>query len=895
MHLWRSLVRGLRVLTHRAVADEQITDEVDHYVELAAAEHVRRGLAPDVALRAARLEVGNPTVAREAVRSYGWENAVDSVMADVRFAVRRLRHHPSFTVVAVLTLALGVGATTAIFSAIDPILLSPLPYPNGNRLITVSDGGPSGGLVPPTYGTFGELAARMHSVVSIAAVDDWGPSLSDVQDPEQLVGQFITPGYFGTLGVRPSLGRDFAADDDQLSGPRVVIVSDRLARRRFGSAQSILGRIIRLGDLDYQVIGVMPARFTNILAPAADIWTPMRRDVHAPFNSVVWGHHYGIVARLEPNATLATATIELAAIASAPMAEFARPTWANMNAGMIARSLRDDVTHDARPALLAIGGAVLLLLVIACVNVTNLLLAQRGRRRAELAMRIALGAGRGRLVRQEVTECLVLALAGGALGLIVASGGVHALIAVAPPGLPRVDAVGMNGAVFAFALAMTTLVGLIIGVASALGAQHGGNAGAGGLRDKLQHGARSVSGGGAVARRMLVVAEVALAIVLLASTGLLMRSLTRVFAIEPGFDPSRLLTMQVIESGSAYQSDTARREFFEQAIAAVRALPGVQRVAVTSQLPLSGELDGYGFEVQSRPDVTAGDAGSALRYAITPEYFKAMRIPLKRGRYLDARDRIGAPEAVVVSESFARRLFGDRDPIGERVRFGPEAGSTRAWDEIVGVVGDVKQQSLAMSQTNAFYVAMGQWSWVDREESIVVRVSESAGDAASIAPAVRRAIWSVDKTRPIQRVATMEQLIIATEAQRRFALAIIETFALAALLLAAIGLYGVVSGAVSERTREIGIRVALGATSRGIVAGIVGGAVALAAIGTALGLVGAGLASRLLETMLFGVSRLDPTTYASVALLLGGVAAIASWAPARRAARVDPAITLRAE
>ncbi len=888
MGLWRSLARGVRVLANRTRADRDVADEVDHYVSLAAAEYARRGLDAAAAQREARVEVGLPSLARETVRSYGWENVVDAVVADVRYALRRLRHNPSFAVVAVLTLALGVGATTAIFSALDPILFAALPYPHAERLVTIAERRGNGGATAPTYGTFGELAARTRSFESVAAVDVWQPSLSDVQDPERLVGQRITPDYFKVLGVRPAVGRDFTESDDQPSGPRVAIVSDRLVGRRFARGPSIVGRIIRLDDLAYQVVGVMPTSFANVIAPTADIWTPMRRDVHAPFNSVEWGHHYGIVARLRAGATLATATNELAAIARAPIADFARPAWANMAGGMSVRSLKDDVTHDARPALLAVGGAVLLLLVIACVNVTNLLLAQRSRRRAELAMRIALGASRTRLMRQEVTECLVLALLGGVLGLGVASAGVRGLVALAPPGLPRVEAVGMNGSVFVFALATTTIVGMVIGIVSALAAQRGAQ----GLRGQLQLGARQVSGGRAVARRVLVVAEVALAIVLLASTGLLMRSLARVFAVEPGIDPSHLLTLQVIESGSAYLSDTARRQFFEQSLRAVRALPGVEAVAVTSQLPLSGELDGYGFEMQSRPEVAAGDFGSALRYAVSRDYFRVMAIPLRRGRYLDDRDRPGAPEAVLVSESLARRLFGDRDPIGQRVRFGPEAGSTRPWDEIVGVVGDVKQESLAMSQTDAFYVELGQWWWVDNVQSIVVR---TAGEAAPMAPSVKRAVWSVDKSRPIQRVATMNELIVSTEAQRRFALAVIEAFALAALLLAAIGLYGVVSGSVSERTREIGIRVALGATSRVVVGTIVGGAVGLAAIGTAIGLVGAGFASALLRTLLFGVSRLDPLTYATVAVLLGGVAAVASWAPARRAARVDPAITLRAE
>ena len=890
MGLWRSLVRGVRVLANRPGADRDVADEVDHYVALAAAEYERRGLGADAARRAARVEIGLPSVARETVRSFGWERAADGVGADVRYALRRLRHNPSFTIVAVVTLALGVGATTAIFSALDPILLAPLPYPNADRLVTIADRGGDGSPVAPAYGTFGELAARTRSFESLAATDRWQPSLTDVQDPERLAGQRVTATYFHTLGVRPSLGRDFTADDDQLNGARVVILSDRLVRRRFSGGQSVVGHNVRLDGIDYLVVGVLPASFVNVVAPTADVWTPMQRDVHAGFNSVEWGHHYAIVARLRGGVSIAAATFEIAALGRDPIAEFARPRWADMSNGLIVRSMRDDVTHDVRPALFAIGGAVLVLLLIACVNVTNLLLAQRSRRRGELAMRIALGAGRARLVRQEVTECVVLALVGGVLGMAVASGGVRALVALAPPRLPRIEAIGMSGAVFLFALATTTLVGLAIGVASALGAQHG----VAGLRERLQQGARHASGSGGrtVTRRVLVVAEVALAIVLLASTGLLMRSLSRLFAVAPGFDPSHVLTLQVVESGSAYRADTARQQFFEQAIRAVHALPGVTAVAVTSQLPLSGELDGYGFELQSKPTTAPGEDGSALRYAVSPDYFKAMGIALRRGRYLDAGDRPGSPEVIVVSESFARRLFGDRDPIGQRVRFGPETGSTRAWDEIVGVVGDVKQQSLAMSQTDAFYVAIGQWWWVDDVQSIVVR---TATDAAAMAPAVKRAVWSADKSRPIQRVATMDQLIVATEAQRRFALAIIESFALAALLLAAVGLYGVVSGSVSEQTREIGIRVALGATPRGIVAGIVSGAVGLAVIGTAIGLVGAGVASALLRTLLFDVSRLDPLTYLSVAALLAGVAAMASWAPARRAARVDPAITLRAE
>src|SRR6185312_676645 len=473
-------------------------------------------------------------------------------------------------------------------------------------------------------------------------------------------------------------------------------------------------------------------------------------------------------------------------------------------------------------------------------------------------------------------------------GLALATAGVRALVALAPATLPRVDAIRLDAGVFTFALGATTLVGLLIGFSSVLDARTGRAP----IHERLQQGSRRSTGGRVAARRALVAAEVALAIVLLASAGLLMRSMARLFAIDPGFNSSHLLTLQVAEAGHAYESDTARMRFFDDALDAVRHLPGVRAAAFTSQLPLSDQLDGYGYELQSKPSSKPGENGSALRYAVTPGYFQAMGIPLRDGRYLDADDRPGYPEAVVISESLARLLFGDRNPIGERMRFGPEAGSTRPWDEIVGVVGDVKQQSLAGSETDAFYVAIGQWGWVDNVQSIVVR---TANDAAALAPTVERAIWSVDGNQPIQRVATMDRLIATTAAQRRFTLAIIEAFAVAALVLAAIGLYGVISGSVSERTREIGIRVALGATATGIVVRVVGGALALAGIGIAVGLVGAGVASRFLETMLFSVSPGDPATYVAVTLLLVAVAALASWLPAVRASRVDPVITLRAD
>jgi putative ABC transport system permease protein len=886
MSLWRQLTRGLRVLTHRADADREVADELQHYLDLTTADHVARGLSPDAARRAAQLEVGNMTAVREQVRSYGWENFLWTFVADLRFAARRLRSNPGFTAVSILTLALGIGATTAIFSAVNPILLASLPYPHAERLMTIAESRGDGSAVDATFGTYSELRARSRSFQTLAAIDRWQPSLTGTNEPERLQGQRVSASYFRTLGVAPFIGRDFEEQDDQVGGPRVVVLSNRLLQRRFGGDRSLVGRRIMLDDDEYLVIGVMPAHFTNMTAPTADIWAPLQERAQADFNSREWGHHYLIVGRLTRGASLESARKELAMVGRTPLPEFPRPIWADMKAGMLVRPLRDAIAAEAKPMLFAICGAVLVLLAIVCVNVTNLLVGRGAQRRGEFAMRIALGAGRGRLVRQVLTETVLLAVIGGVLGLEVAQVGVQGLIALSPPGLPRVDAMGLNGPVFVFALAVTTLIGLTMGLVPAVAATRSA------LHEGLQQGSRRMAGGRRAVRSALVVSEVALALVLLVGAGLLMRSLQRLFAVAPGFTAPHLLTMQIIEPGRAYHADSARVRFYEQALEAVRHVPGVTAAAFTSQLPLSDDLDGYGYEFQSTPSAKPGEDGSALRYAVTPGYLATMGIPLIRGRWFDESDVRGGPEAIVISESLARQKFGDQNPIGQRARFGPEAGSERPWDVVVGVVGDVKQESLAFGQTAAFYVPMGRWWWTDNVQSLVVRTS---GDPAALAPSIKRAVWSVDANQPIERIVTMDALISKTASQRRFALVIIETFALAALLLAALGIYGVLSGRVTERMREIGVRSALGATRGSILGLIVRQGMGLTLAGIAIGLAGAIAATRGIMTLLFGVSRLDPITYLGVVVLLAGVAMIACWLPAWRAARVDPAITLRSE
>ena len=887
MSVWRQLTRGLRALTNRPAADRDVADEVQHYLEQATAEQTAQGLDPDAARRAARLELGGAMNVREDMRTFGWENAVETLLADLRYAVRRLRQAPGFTAVAVLTLALGIGATTAIFSAVYPILLAPLPYPDADRLLMLTDLGADGSPLDVTYGTYREVTERARFFDAVAVMDQWQPALMGLAEPERLTGQRVSAGYFRVLAVAPARGRDFDASDDRPQGPRVAIVSDGLARRRFGGADAIVGRSILLEGDPYTVIGVMPPGFENVLAPTAEVWSPRQYQAEASFESAEWGHHMRMVARLKPGIAIDPAVRDLEAIARSPIPEYPRPPWADLKLGFGVHSLQHDVVRGAKPVLLAILGAVLLVLAIACVNVTNLLLAHGARRRGEFALRVALGAPRQRLIRQLLTESLTLASLGGAAGIAVAMIGVRALGALAPAELPRAPAIRLDAPVLAFALVVTALIGLVVGFAPALGASRDDPHAA------LQRGSRRAAGGRGNARSTLVIAEVALALVLLVGAGLLLRSAGRLFAVAPGFDGSHVLTMQVEAAGHALYADSARIQYYAQALEAVRAVPGVTSAGFTSQLPLSGDLDAYGIVFASIPPERQNDYGSAMRYAVTPGYFETMRIPLKRGRALDAGDATVGPEAILINESFARRIFPGRDPIGERVRLGPEIGNPdRPWDVVVGVVGDVRQTSLALDAPDAFYVPMTRWGWVDNVQSLVVR---SSGDAASLAPAIQRAIWSVNRDQPIARVATMDALVSRSAAQLRFALTVFEAFALAALALAAIGIYGVLAGSVAERTREIGVRVALGASRRDILALVLRQGLGLTALGVAIGLVGAVAASRGISAMLFGVSRLDPATYVGVIALLVGVAALASGMPAWRATQVDPASTLRAE
>lgn len=809
------------------------------------------------------------------------ETSMSRLLADIRFSWRVMMRRKGMTMVAVLTLAIGTGASTAIFSAVYPILVRTLPYPDADRLMMIWERDGSGQRNNVGFQTFDDLARSARSFESMAAMGSMAVTMTTEGEPYPFVGQRVTPGFFRVLGVEPALGRGLRAEDDQRGTPNVVVLSHVAWRDAFGSAPDILDRPVVLDGVTYRVIGVMPEGFESAVAPEARIWTPLRYEPTLDF-ACRSCRHLRVIARRHPHVSAEDAERELEVLAANLHRDH---PGVYTTLGFRLQLVSHLVTERVRPALVALMGAVLLVLLVATLNVSSLLLARGASRRGEFAVRIALGAGRGRLVRQLLTESLVLALLGGAAGIVVAVLGVRGLVAISPADVPRLGAIRVNGAPLLFAAGLTTVAAIIFGLVPAL---QGWRAGIG---EGLRGAARSVTGADRRMRAGVVIGEVALALVLLVGAGLLVRSTTRLLAVDPGFETERLLTAQVQAGAGDLRTDTLVARFFAGALDAVRGLPGVRGAAFTSQLPLSGDFDGYGIRIESQPpvDPTAANTG-AFRYAVSPGYFEVLGIPSVAGRTFTAADDDRGVRVAIVSEGFARRHLPGLDPLRQRIRVG---GSPDApWREVVGVVGDVRQVSLEDEQVDAVYVPEAQWQFVDATRSLVVR-AESAPMA--LVPGIRAAIWSVNKDQPILRVIDAASLVRATAAERRFAMLLFQGFAIVALVLAAAGIYGVLIGSVAERTRELGVRAALGASRRDLILMIVRQGMALTTAGIVVGIALALLGSRALTGLLYGVSALDPLTYLAVAAGLALVALLASWVPARRAAGVDPAETLRSE
>ncbi|HKF50262.1 MAG TPA: ABC transporter permease [Terracidiphilus sp.] len=893
MSIWRQATHGLRGFFHRGAREREIEDEVQNYFDAATAEYRSAGLSDDEARRAALRECGTFHAAKEEARSYGWENTVRAFFADLRFAWRQLRRNPGFATVSIVTLGLGIGASTAIFSAVNPILFKPLPYPNSGRILMVWSTW-RGARSEVAFGTWRELSARNRSFDSTAIFEPWQPTMTGRDEPQRLEGQKVSAGFFRVLGVPPLLGRDFNATDEGPNKPNVVIISDRLRQQMFHGDTAIVGKTLKLDGDNYTVIGVMPRGFQDVLSPTAELWTPDRYDstqIAREFDSWEWGNHLRMIGRLRAGVTRGEAVQELAGIAKTPWPQFPRPRWASLERGLVVDTLQDDIARTVRPALLAVFGAVIIVLVIACVNVINLLLARSSQRTGEFAVRGALGASRVRILRQLITESMLLTMLGGALGVVMAIAGVRLIVALSPPELPRLDAIHFDPTAFLFASILVALIGLAAGTVPALHISRNE------LQSGVQRASRRIAGTHLWTRRFLVMGEIALAFVLLVSAGLLVRSMQRLVSVPSGFNPSQLLTMQVVTSGHQFDDlksnpgsgDDRRRRFFGQALDAVRRVPGVDRAAFTSLLPLSDDLPVVGQYGAQFDDQDASSGYTVFRYAVSPGYCQTMGIRLESGRFLDERDTDGAPQTALISESLARHHFGDQNPIGRRLHVGPR---NRPWYTVVGVVGNVKQTSLAIDQDDAVYIPARQTWFADDTLSFVIR---TRGAPAAIVRAVEHAIWSVDKDQPIVRILAMNRLMEITEAQRRFILILFETFGVVALLLAAIGLYGVLSGSVAERNHEIGVRMALGATRGNILAMALRDGMRLTAFGIGIGLLGAFAASRAIASLLFGTSTLDPMSWIGMLGLLAIVAALACWVPAWRGANLDPAATLRSE
>ncbi len=810
------------------------------------------------------------------------DSPVRILQQDLRYAVRTLARTPGFSLLAILILALGIGATTAIFSVVNPVLFQPLPFPHPEQLVMIWEREKDGTSDNTSFATFSDLVRDTKTLDGIAVMSYWTTTLTGLAEPERLGAQRVSSRFFGVLGVRPELGRDFLPSEDAQGTNHVVILSHGLWQRRFGNDRGIIGKPIDLGGVSYTVVGVMPANFESVLAPEAQIWGPLGYNATLPYACRTC-RHLRAVARLKDGVSQEAASRELNQISLNLVRQYPRDYSAP---GMVVASLQEDLTRAVRPALLAVLGAVLLVLGIAGANVTSLQLGRAVQRESEFAVRSALGAGRNRVARQIITESGLLGAIGGLAGLALAYIGTKLLPSLSPQNFPRLSAIRLDGEVLGFATGVSLTVGIIAGLAPALIASRNN------LRGRLSAATKSSSARGRrIARGSLVVGEVALALMLLVGAGLLLESLGRLLAVDPGFEPRNLLTMQIETAGPRYRADSAVGAFYHRVLDAVRVIPGVTSAAVTSQLPLGGDFDGYGVHREGVASSNPENDPGADRYSVSADYLATMRIPIFRGRGFTEQDVTGGgPPVVLINRTFAERTWAGENPIGRRVSIGG-IGPEVPWRTIVGVVGDVHHTGLDAPQSNQIYLPEGQ----PFENNGMVLTVRTSLDPNSVSASVRRAIWSVDKDQPVTRVASMDRIIAASTAQRRFALVLFELFGVVALVLAAAGIYGVIAGSVTEHTREIGIRTALGASRANILGLVVRQGLALTLGGAIIGTGGALVLSRLLTTLLYGVGARDPLTFITVVMLLCLVALAACCLPAWRATRVDPVVALRSE
>jgi putative ABC transport system permease protein len=875
-----SAIRG--ALTVRST-DEDFTYELESHLDLLTREYVAAGMTREDAERAARIRLGGITQLQETNRELRGLPFLETVFQDSRYAVRAMRRNPSFSIVAVLTLALGIGANTAIFSVVRAVVLKPLPYAEPEQLFNVyqqrlKDETAKTGW---SYRNFDELRRQNPVFSEMAGSQFHQLTLTGHGEPSVVNTSVVTPELFSLLGVKPLLGRTLRPDDGKAGAEPVVVLSEALWRSSFGGDSAIVGRSLDLDKRSFTVVGIMPATFRFPLgAEREQLWIPLARDpLFGSWMAGHGGHWLRVTGRLKPGMSKSRALAELGAIAARLARDFPDENreW---TIGMI--PLQELIVGNVKPALFVLSGAVALVLLIACANLASLLLARAASRAREIAVRTTLGARRSRIVRQLLTEAVVLGLVGGAAGIVVAYVGVQALSSLLPATVPRVNAIRVDYVVLAFGLVVSIVASCGFGLAPAFFAANAN------VRTGLREGGRSGTSSTGRVRSVLAAAEVALAMVLLVAAGLLIRSFAKLTSVQPGFDAQRLVKAEISLPQFEYSTPRQWVAFADELLAGIQTEPGLQNAAITVPMPLADGYVNLGFDIVGEP-AAVGTAREANYASVSPGYFRLMGIPLLAGRWFGERDTLSAPRVSVISSRMAQLYFPNRNPIGQRIAFGlpPDSGAAR---EIVGVVGDVRDVALGNAPGPMMYAPFAQsplWG-----AGIVVR---STLDVASAAAGIRRQVAKIDKDLPVSDVATMSDVIDGSVAQPRFRTILLALFAAMALVTAATGIFGVISYSVSCRTNEIGIRVALGASRSAILAMISRETAALTLSGVAVGIPCALAASRLVAHMLFGISAHDPWTLAAVVAALLGVSALAAYVPARRAIRVDPMDALRHE